>query len=103
MRERTKRESRFGTWQELRVIRQKDGYSLSALAHQSGVSLPYLSDLENGQRWPNATQLKKLANALNVPVSVLERTKNVDDDGRDVALRDLVRQLVQEEIAKLAA
>lgn len=63
------------TWWELRVIREKDGHSLTSLAKTAGMSLGYLSDLENGRRWPNATVTKKLAVALNVPVSVLEKPR----------------------------
>ncbi|OMC37988.1 hypothetical protein A5742_07860 [Mycolicibacterium fortuitum] len=69
----TPRISEFGIWEALRVIRTKDGQSLAELSRTSGVSLGYLSDLEGGHRWPNATQLKKIAAALNVPISVIER------------------------------
>lgn len=62
-------------WWELRVIREKDGHSLTSLAKAAGMSLGYLSDLENGRRWPNAGVTKKLAVALNVPVSVLEKPR----------------------------
>ena len=68
------------TWQELRVIREKDGHSLTSLAEAAGMSLGYLSDLENGRREPNARMTKKLAVALNVPVSVLEKDRRIDDD-----------------------
>jgi transcriptional regulator with XRE-family HTH domain len=66
------------TWQELRVIREKDGYSLTSLAKAADMSLGYLSDLENGRREPNATVTKKLAVALNVPVSVLEKYRRIE-------------------------
>lgn len=95
-----KRISEFGVWQELRVIRTKDGQSLACLAKTSGVSLGYLSDLEGGHRWPNATQVKKLAIALNCPVSVLERRRNVDSDGNAIALRELIRDVVSEVLAE---
>lgn len=42
------------------------------------MSLGYLSDLENGRREPNATVTKKLAVALNVPVSVLEKARRIE-------------------------
>lgn len=62
-------------WWELRVIREKDGHTLTSLAKAADMSLGYLSDLENGRRWPNAVVTKKLANALKVPVSVLEKPR----------------------------
>lgn len=66
------------TWMELRVLREKDGHSLTSLAAAAGISLSYLSDLENGRREPNARMLKKLAVALNVPVSVLEKQRRIE-------------------------
>ncbi len=68
------------TWLELRVIREKDGHSLTSLAKAAGgMSLGYLSDLENGKREPSATVTKRLALALNVPVSVLEKARRIQD------------------------
>lgn len=61
------------TWLELRVIRTKDGHSLSSLARAADMSLGYLSDLENGKRQPSAAITKKLAETLKVPVSVLQK------------------------------
>lgn len=65
--------TQYGTWQELRVIRTKDGTSLTDLARRAEMSLGYLSDLESGKRFPNAGVVKKLADVLKVPVSVLQR------------------------------
>jgi len=91
-----KRISEFGIWDQLRVIRTKDGQSLAELSRKSGVSLGYLSDLEGGHRWPNATQLKKIATALNVPISVIERHRPADSDGTSTSLRALIRAVVIE-------
>lgn len=76
----TQRSLPTATWQELRVIREKDGHTLTSLAGTVGMSLGYLSDLENGRREPSARVTKKLAVALNVPVSVLEKHRRIDDD-----------------------
>lgn len=69
----------YGTWLELRVLRDKDGHTLTSLAEAADMSLGYLSDLENGRRWPNARMTKKLATALKVPVSVLQRDPAAED------------------------
>lgn len=66
-------DTNYGVWQELRVLRERTGWSSAMLSRESGVSAPYLSQLENGDRWPNATVTKKIAIALKVPMSVLER------------------------------
>jgi len=70
--------SQSKTWIELRVIRDKDGESLSGLARRAGVAVGHLSDLENGKRQPTAAVIKKLAAALNVPMSVLEPRRTED-------------------------
>lgn len=85
-----------GVWTNFRVVRTKDGQSLTDLHHKTGISLGHLSDLENGRRLPTPQILKKLAKALNVPVSVLERKSSSDADA--TALRDLIRDVVREEL-----
>lgn len=65
--------STYGVWQKLRVLRERSGLKAKELSQTSGISTSYLSQLESGDRWPNATVTKKLAAALNVPYTVLER------------------------------
>ncbi|AMU20836.1 helix-turn-helix domain-containing protein [Mycobacteroides abscessus] len=92
-----------GVWTELRVNRDKNGDSLTSLASRSKISLSHLSDLERGRRLPTPDIYKKLSRALNVPISVLERKKRVDDEGNDVALIELIRKIVREELIRGAA
>jgi transcriptional regulator with XRE-family HTH domain len=94
-----------GVWHELRVMRTKDGRRLTDLAASCDppMSLSYLSDLERGRQMPSADATRRLAAALNVPVSVLERHRHVDSDGNEVALRELIRQIVREELAAAGA
>jgi transcriptional regulator with XRE-family HTH domain len=63
------------TWVHLRVVRTKDGHSITSLAKAAGMSVSYLSELESGAREPNAKIIKKLAVALNVPVSLIEKVR----------------------------
>ncbi|ANA99472.1 helix-turn-helix domain-containing protein [Mycobacteroides chelonae] len=95
--------TRHGVWQALRVARSKDGQSLTALADVAAMSVSYLSDLERGRQLPSVEAVRKLASALNVPVSVLERERRVDTNGNDIALVELIRQIVREELAEGAA
>lgn len=92
-----------GIWHELRVIRTKDGCSLTDLAASADMSLSYLSDLERGRQLPSSEAIRKIAMALNVPISVLERKRHIDADGSDVSLRELIREVVREELAKATA
>jgi transcriptional regulator with XRE-family HTH domain len=63
-------------WTELRVLRAKDGHTLTTLATAAGMSLSYLSELESGRREPNPRITKRLAEALNVPMSMLEKRRH---------------------------
>lgn len=64
-----------GTWHQLRVIRERSGLSSAELAREANMARSYLSQLETGERWPNATVTKKLADALQVPYTVIARTE----------------------------
>ena len=67
-------EKRYGTWHELRVIRERSGLSSAALAREVEMARSYLHQLESGERWPNPRVTKKLAEALKVPYTVIART-----------------------------
>ncbi|MDR7079738.1 transcriptional regulator with XRE-family HTH domain [Neobacillus niacini] len=55
----------FGNY--LRELRHKQGLTIKSLSSLSGVSTPYLSQLENGKRGiPSKDILKKLSDQLNV-------------------------------------
>lgn len=51
---------------ELRRLRTNKGLSLRALAAQSGVSNPYLSQIERGEKEPSARILRAVAAPLDV-------------------------------------
>ena len=56
----------------LRELREKAGMSQLELAKKSGVAQGYISDLEGGDKKnPGLDVLKKLARALDVPVTDL--------------------------------
>ena len=49
-------------------IRMQQGFSLRALAKQSGLNVNTLSLIENGKSSPSVSTLQQLASALNVPI-----------------------------------
>ena len=63
----------YGIWAELRILKERTGFTSAELARQANVGKGYLWQLENGQRWPSAAVTKKLAEALKVPYTVLAR------------------------------
>lgn len=56
----------------LSAIRAKDGMTKKQLAEASGISLQYLCDIESGRRGAKPDVMKRLAAALNVPLSAIE-------------------------------
>ncbi len=61
---------RFG--ENLKKIRIGHGQSQESLAHASGISVSYLSQIENGSRNPSLLIIVALAKALNVsPCDIL--------------------------------
>jgi len=55
----------------LKAWREHRGLTLQALADAASLSKPYLSQIESGKRAGTAATLKKLAQALDVPVGAL--------------------------------
>ena len=55
----------------VRKIREEKGLTQEALAFMAGFSRSYYTELELGKRNPSLLNIKKLADALNVPVSSL--------------------------------
>ena len=55
----------------IRVIREWKGIAQLYLAHKTGIGQGYISDLENGRRKGTIDVLKKIAQALDVPLDLL--------------------------------
>lgn len=55
----------------LKLCRTQKGMSKTALAELSGLSISYLTLLEQDKRDPNLSTVEKLSKALNIPSSVL--------------------------------
>src|SRR5918998_4022893 len=70
----------------IRDLRQSARISLRQLAEQTGVSNPYLSQIERGLRKPSAEVLQQLASALRVstPVMYLRAGLLEDKEGTGV-------------------
>ncbi|MGG1601236.1 MULTISPECIES: helix-turn-helix domain-containing protein [Paenibacillus] len=92
-------EPNFG--QYLKSIRKAAKFSMAVLAEKSGVSQPYISQIERGERGPSPEILKKLAAALNISYAELmlkagyvpeELSQNID---RLTLLKGLQTELQQ--------
>lgn len=65
----------------LGILREKDGYSAAAFSRKAGLSLSYYCRIESGERSlkRNPALIKKFAEILNVPTSMLERRAPGED------------------------
>lgn len=50
---------------KLKTLRNGCGLTLKQLSEKTGLSISFISDIENGRRNPNLDNLNKLAHALN--------------------------------------
>ena len=58
---------------KVRYAREQLGLTTQMLADKAGISQPYISEIENGNKNPSAKTIMKLAAALNVPGEFLLR------------------------------
>lgn len=76
----------------IREARAGQGLSLEQLARLTGISAPALSLIETGKRDPRLTTLKRISDALRVPVTLLlaegastaPRTSTLPSEGYDL-------------------
>jgi transcriptional regulator with XRE-family HTH domain len=65
----------------IRKIRRSKKLSINALSKITGISLGYLSDLENNKASnPTMEKLQKIADALNVPVDEFFKTEKIESE-----------------------
>ena len=74
-------ESKHGDLGEfIRAQRERANLSLRRLAEKSGISNPYLSQIERGIRKPSAEILKNLSRALEISSNTLYRRAGLIDE-----------------------
>jgi transcriptional regulator with XRE-family HTH domain len=57
--------------EKMRKLREDLGISLREFSRRAELSPSFVSDVENGRRFPSSTRLKRIAKTLNVPISRL--------------------------------
>jgi len=76
----TEQELRVITSQNIKRIRGCRKFSQAEFAEKIDISIPFLSDIENGKKWGSPATLVKIANALNIEVYELFRPETVIPD-----------------------
>ena len=59
---------------KVRFAREQLGLTMQMLADRAGLSQPYISEIENGNKNPSAKTIMKLAASLNLPGEFLLRS-----------------------------
>ena len=80
----------------IREQRRNAQLSLRKLAERSGVSNPYLSQIERGLRQPSAKILKGIATALQVSAESLFTQAGILDGGPESRATDVLRAIFRD-------
>ncbi len=88
--------------ERIRVLRSRRGMSQKMLADAAGVSLRYLSDLENGAGNASVLLLRSVAQALDVPIEELVNEAG-ERSSEYVLLQERLRELSEDELAAARA
>ncbi|WHH58444.1 helix-turn-helix domain-containing protein [Petroclostridium sp. X23] len=57
--------------EKIKKIRKEKNLTLKDISNLVGISISYLSDVENNRKNPSVESLTKISTALNIPTSVL--------------------------------
>ena len=68
---------------KLRELRTKNNLTLKDLSAKSGISVSFISDIENGRRNPSIETLKTLANALGVSADEFLKDSSTNTKSKD--------------------
>jgi len=78
----------------IKLLRARRGFSQADLTEKADISIPFLSNIERGIKYPQPDMLSKIANALGVEVNELFVTNPESGEGNE-----LLNQM-SEDIAK---
>jgi transcriptional regulator with XRE-family HTH domain len=101
------KEVRLVLAKNLKLYRGLRAMSQAMLAEKAGISIPFLSDIERGNKWPYMDTLIHIANALNVDVYELLKPAGTGSKEEIDALSKyieifstLIHQSIDQSIAK---
>ncbi len=78
--------------ENIKLLRKKLGWSQEFLAEKTGVSAPYITQIEVGKRAPSLDIIEKLATALQVEYKVLFEPQ---DAAKDAALNEFSKYILE--------
>ncbi|MDR3301697.1 MAG: helix-turn-helix domain-containing protein [Spirochaetaceae bacterium] len=90
--------------QNIKLFRSARQISQAVLAEEADISIPFLSEIERGQKWPQPDNLAKIALALNVEVYDLFKPEKLitrDVQGIISKLTNDITKLANESITQI--
>lgn len=81
--------------QNIKYFREVRRFSQADLAYKANISIPFLSDIERGNKWPHPDTLASLATALQVQTFELFVSEGILGDEAGALVQKVVRELVQ--------
>ncbi len=82
---------------KIRRARLRKGITQNKIAEKIGISQPTYAQWENGKRKPKLETLKKIADALEVPVSTLYDDYEFVDPGEGLTEDQIAKQKAQDQ------
>lgn len=78
----------------IKYYRENRKMSQADLAFEAGLSIPFLSDIERGNKWPSPDTIAKIANALKIEAFVLFTPKETLDPKTNVTLSSILAEVL---------
>ena len=77
----------------IKRLRENRAISQEELAFNAGISIPFLSDIERGNKWPSPETMAKIATALEIDVFELFYPNIMKDPDNSVFISKLVKEI----------
>ena len=78
----------------IRQYRLRGKWSQSAFAEKTDVSINFLSDIENGKKWPSMQTMIKFANAFNLEVYELLKPEGTLPDNSGHVIKKFTKEIL---------
>ena len=91
----TEQELRTILSQNIKKYRSYKNLSQASFAEKIDISIPFLSDIENGKKWVSPVTLIKIADALNMEVYELLKPENIIPDNASNILKRYTADIYQ--------
>lgn len=69
----------------IKLCRNQKGFTKTKLAEISGLSISYLTLLEQGKRDPNISSIEKICSALDIPTVILIFLATENDERKNIS------------------